>query len=135
VLSVQQGYMFQGGVAEWIQRARRRGWHRSWPDLAGLLLLDQGGGADPHTCANADVNAAETPLPPSLWQQSRAAIGEALGGWVAEVDVMTAAVAAGDMERAMQRDMDTFFVLHGRLLEGRAEVRGRGGDRARAWVH
>jgi hypothetical protein len=96
---VFQGYLFQGGVADYIERARGQGMHEDRPDLAPLL----------HSPTPSPVCRR---APPSLFNQRSDDVRRVLSGWAAGVDVMSAVLPPADLEVVAQQDMDTFFLTH-----------------------
>ena len=107
---LDEGYMYQGGIAEWIQRARIAGYHEDRPELHHLLLLDHADGGQQQRC----VVGCTSPL------HDRQGPGQALGEWVKAIDVISPAAANGGstLDRLYQRDMDTFYLQQAWLGAG-----------------
>lgn len=107
--------MFQGGIADWIDRARAQGWHEDVSSSAPPGELEMWV-AQGEACRRRR---------PSLFEGSRD-VARPLGGWVSELDVVSGVLSAEQLERAAQQDMDS-FLLDRRLRTWGACRKAQGG--------
>ena len=93
--------MFQGGVADWVERARSHGWHDDWLHQSDDLLW---------LSHDEEEGCLKEPAM-SVWED-RAGVGRRLRGWVDRLDGLSTVIGGARLEGFLQRDMDTFYLAH-----------------------
>jgi hypothetical protein len=100
--------MFQGGIAEWINRARASGWHE-----------DVSEERSEETCTAPRKR-------PTVFEERGGDFRSFLGGWVTAFDSLSTPFTADQLERLWQQDMDAFFLSLHLRAHGRCSRAGGG---------